>query len=182
MANIVNSLRPWSDCSGAVRARSCKNVSYAIVQPTEVQISLRIRYIQSFKILASFCSWGQAGLNLTWNLPLTCNGKKCVSSHQIFIKRADNLDRRKNPDKFIVRPDPTFKLQKFEPPHDKTNKMACLQCLHEESLGLKLPIESTLKTLIRLGRCPGWSESSLGAHGILMVLSWGGSILSSLIA
>ena len=31
------------------------------------------------------------------------------------------------------------------------------------------------KTLIRLGECPGWSESSLGAHAILLVLSWGGS-------
>ena len=27
------------------------------------------------------------------------------------------------------------------------------------------------ETLIRLGRCPGWSESSLGAHAILLVLS-----------
>ena len=33
----------------------------------------------------------------------------------------------------------------------------------------------TAKTLIRLGRCPGWSESSLGTHAILLVLSWGGS-------
>ena len=31
------------------------------------------------------------------------------------------------------------------------------------------------KTLIRLGRCPGWSESSLGTKAILLVLSWGGS-------
>ena len=31
------------------------------------------------------------------------------------------------------------------------------------------------KTLIRLGGCPGWSESSLGAHAISFVLSWGGS-------
>ena len=29
--------------------------------------------------------------------------------------------------------------------------------------------------LIRLGGCPGWSESSLGAQIILLVLSWGGS-------
>ena len=36
----------------------------------------------------------------------------------------------------------------------------------------------TAKTLIRLGRCPGWSESSLGGHPILLVLSWGGSNLS----
>ena len=33
----------------------------------------------------------------------------------------------------------------------------------------------TAKTLIRLGGCPGWSESSLGAQVILLVLSWGGS-------
>ena len=33
----------------------------------------------------------------------------------------------------------------------------------------------TTKTLIRLGGCPGWSESSLGAHAILLVLTWGGS-------
>ena len=34
-----------------------------------------------------------------------------------------------------------------------------------------------VKTLIRLGGCPGWSKSSLGAHVILLVLSWGGSFL-----
>ena len=34
-----------------------------------------------------------------------------------------------------------------------------------------------VKILIRLGGCgcPGWSESSLGAHAILLVLSWAGS-------
>ena len=39
-----------------------------------------------------------------------------------------------------------------------------LLCPHEESLGPQLPIERTAKTLIRLGRCPGWSESSLGTQ------------------
>ena len=29
------------------------------------------------------------------------------------------------------------------------------------------------KSLIKLGGCPGWSESLLGAHAILLVLSWG---------
>ena len=33
----------------------------------------------------------------------------------------------------------------------------------------------TAKTLIRLGGCPGWSESLLGAHAIMLVLSRGGS-------
>ena len=79
-----------------------------------------------------------------------------------------------------------------EPPHDKTNKMMCAQrrlrsawasaqsdhslhCSHEETLGPQLPIERTAKTLIRLCGCPGWSESSLGTHVILLVLSWGSS-------
>ena len=36
----------------------------------------------------------------------------------------------------------------------------------------------TAKTLIRMGGCPGWSESLLGAHAILLVLSWSGSFYS----
>ena len=49
---------------------------------------------------------------------------------------------------------------------------------HEESFGPCLPIECLVKTLIRMGGCPGWSESSLGAQVILFVLSWGGSVVS----
>ena len=40
------------------------------------------------------------------------------------------------------------------------------RCLHAESLGPLLPIEHTAKTLIRLGGCPGWSESSLGTQSL----------------
>ena len=39
-----------------------------------------------------------------------------------------------------------------------------LRCPYEGSLGPELPNERTAKTLIRLDGCPGWSESSLGAH------------------
>ena len=46
---------------------------------------------------------------------------------------------------------------------------------HEDSLGPELPAERTMKTLIRLGECPDWSESSAGRTVILRVLSWGGS-------
>ena len=35
----------------------------------------------------------------------------------------------------------------------------------------------TAKTLISLGGCPGWSESSLGAHAILLVLPCGGAYI-----
>ena len=49
------------------------------------------------------------------------------------------------------------------------------RCSPEAKLGPKLPTERTAKTLIRLGGCPGWSESLLGTKVILLVLSWGGS-------
>ena len=71
-----------------------------------------------------------------------------------------------------------------EPPYEKTSKMACVpsedsdqpghqpslishRCPHEENLGTELPIKRTAKTLIRLGG----SESSLGTHAVLLVLS-----------
>ena len=49
------------------------------------------------------------------------------------------------------------------------------RCPPEAKLGLKLLIEHAAKTLIRLGGCPGWSESLLGTKVILLVLSWDGS-------
>ena len=39
-----------------------------------------------------------------------------------------------------------------------------LHCPHEETLDPQLPIERTAKALIRLGGCPGWSESSPGTQ------------------
>ena len=64
-----------------------------------------------------------------------------------------------------------------EPHHDKPNKMACApsedsdQPAHPINLVRvfavhmkKVWVERTAKTLIRLGGCPGWSESSMGAQ------------------
>ena len=55
-----------------------------------------------------------------------------------------------------------------------------LRCPHEGSLGPYVPIEHTAKRLIRLGGCPGWSESSLGAHAILVILSYACSFVKGL--
>ena len=51
-----------------------------------------------------------------------------------------------------------------------------LRCPHEETLGPQRPL-STQRRLIRLGGYPDCrlSEPSLGAHAILLVLTWGGS-------
>ena len=80
----------------------------------------------------------------------------------------------------------------FEPPHDKTNKITCVPSEDLDQPGRR-PSRIRVFTvhmrkhwalnyllcaqwrLIRLGRCPGWSESSLGAHAILLVLSCCGS-------
>ena len=82
----------------------------------------------------------------------------------------------------------------IEPAHDKTNKMACAPSEDSDQPGhppslirvfairmkepwvLSCPL-SAQRRLIRLGGCPGWSESSLGAHAIWWVLSCAASLL-----
>ena len=49
------------------------------------------------------------------------------------------------------------------------NQSPC--CPHEKALGPKLPTGRIVKHLTRLGRYQGWSESSLGARVISLVLS-----------
>ena len=86
----------------------------------------------------------------------------------------------------------------IEPPHDKTNKVACAPSEDSDQPGhppilirvftirmkkpwvLSYPL-SAQRSLIRLGGCPGWSESSLGAQVILWVLSRGGSYKKNII-
>ena len=52
-----------------------------------------------------------------------------------------------------------------------------LRCVFYGWLRTQAFFKRTVKTLIRLGGCPGWSESLLGTHAISLVLSWGGSFL-----
>ena len=65
------------------------------------------------------------------------------------------------------------------PPHDKINKMACAHSKDADQPGhlpslirvfikkawiLSYPLSAQRRLLIRLGRCPDWSESSLGTQ------------------
>ena len=78
-----------------------------------------------------------------------------------------------------------------EPPHDKTNEITCAPSEdsdlpgHPPSLIRVFAVRSMSnwgpnvsscgqRRLIRLGGCPRWSESLLGAQAILLILSWGG--------
>ena len=88
-----------------------------------------------------------------------------------------------------------------EPQNDKTNKMICAPSEDSDQPGhlpspirvfavcmkkswvLSYPLSTQRRfwsdwadaQAIKLGRCPGWSESSLGVHAILLVLSCCGS-------
>ena len=80
----------------------------------------------------------------------------------------------------------------YEPQLDKTNKMTVRPAKTQISLGIR-PVWSESSLCAQLvakdplflhadsedsdqtGRMPSWSESSLGAHAILLVLSWGGT-------
>ena len=55
-----------------------------------------------------------------------------------------------------------------------------LRCPLEEPLVHSWPVTAQ-RRLIRLGVCPGWSECSLGAHVILLVLSCSGSYINILL-
>ena len=90
---------------------------------------------------------------------------------------------------------PPFLLQLadhvYEPPHDKTNKVACAPSKDSDQPGhlpslirvfpvhmkrawvLSYPMSTQGRLWIRLGRCLGWSESLLGTHATMLVLSWG---------
>ena len=69
------------------------------------------------------------------------------------------------------------------PGKDQTGQMlGCPPVWSESSLCAQWIAKDKLfscrqRRLIRLGRCPGWSESLLGAHALLLVLSCAGSII-----
>ena len=58
----------------------------------------------------------------------------------------------------------------------KKNKKKVYVLPAKTQIRLSIRTERTAKTLIRLGGCPGCSESFLGAHAILLVLSLGVSL------
>ena len=112
-------------------------------------------------------------------LVLSCRGSNVKARHVVL-----KADRQKTSD--------THKIEcTYEPPHDKTNKMVCApsedwSVLASAVLAVRMKKDWVLsyplgaqRRLIRLGGCPGWSESSLGAQSAvsLLVLLWGGSYM-----
>ena len=160
-------------------ANSQMNVWIVIVNEPNINLPFIIYiqkvYIRQRVVVVMFCTYlhsKEIGLSL-W--------QKYV--HMIFLYI-----------NFIFREIKTYRVLHFvnEPPHDKTNRMACApskdsdQPEHPPSLirvlavcmkkawVLSYPL-SAQRRLIRLGGCPGWSESSLDTQVILLVLSCGDS-------
>ena len=100
--------------------------------------------------------------------------------------------KKKNVMKYICAAYVDSRKKHFEPPHDKTNKMtfvssedsdqpgnppSLIRVFAVRSMGSLGPnFASGGQRWLWQGGCPGWSESSLGAQIILMVLSCRGSI------
>ena len=122
----------------------------------------------------------------------TCNGIFSVSAI-IFFRTKDKGNRTArgfvNPADIVLHWNITLVWNpidsvstKNEPRHDKTNKLSVRPVKTQISLGIR-PVWSviavhmkkawvlscplnTQRRLIRLGGCPGWSESSLGAQSL----------------
>ena len=183
---IINTLNIW--------ARPWENVT-CHMRTTKAQIRLPLCssllrwynisrfYSQNFKTLASVAA--QAGLCLAWSE--TPEDTFCRVMAHILITNHFN---------FVYYPKLLQScLHNNEPQHDKTNKMTCTQqqliildicqvwsVFAVNFMGSSAPKASLYgqwKSLIKLGGCPGWSESSLGAQVILLVLSCSGSYFYS---
>ena len=68
-------------------------------------------------------------------------------------------------------------FQQYEPPRDKTNTMAYAPSEDSDQPGHPPSLIGVFAVRMKKAHsgCPGWSESSLGAHAILLVFSRGGS-------
>ena len=131
----------------------------------------------------------------SWSLPFTFTVQ---SDHINYIWRGSIKLQSKKSDhiaSFCINQLDQWRQQRrqrlYEPRHDKTNKVACASRKDSDQLGhapslirvfavrmkkawiLSFPLSAQR----RLGGYPGWSESSLGAHALVLVLSWFGSFL-----
>ena len=145
----------------------------------------------------SYKQWAKRNLQTESQIPGPLNGWACAVKicHDGMLEDINSLDWAQSDlglHCLSKTKDHYSNLLINEPSHDQTNKITCtlsedsdqpghplclisLCCQHGETLCPKLPIECTAKTQIRLGGCPGWSESSLSAHLILLVLLCCGS-------
>ena len=118
------------------------------------------------------CSWNRITFHMT------CAQMTATTNLVSLTVTYTNTQPTNTENHAVNRLDVDSSSQRNELPHDKTNKMVGAPSEDIDQPGQCAQWaakDPTAKTLIRLGRCPGWSESSLGAPTILLVLSWGSS-------
>ena len=140
------------------------------MRPANTQISLGTSPVWSE---SSLSSWSKLG---------------SLANHWVHSEDSDQTERM--PRLIWVFAGRTCHLKKS--PHDNTNKMACAPsedsghppCLisvfavHMKKAWVLSYPPSAQRRLWSDWVMPSWSRSSLGAHAILLVLSWGGSFNS----
>ena len=100
--------------------------------------------------------------------------KKQVINLRIYSKTVAEMSRLvTKPTKWHVPPTKTLiRLGGSDQPGHLPSLIRVFAVHMKKAWVLGYPL-SAQQRLIRLGGCPGWSEASLGAHVILLVLSWG---------
>ena len=93
-----------------------------------------------------------------------------TASYRFHCAPAQMSRHMTKPTKWSVRPTKTQISLGIRPVWSES-----LQCAQWVDQRTQCFFMQTANTLITLGGCPGWSESSLGKKVILFVLSWGGS-------
>ena len=147
-----------------------KSCSFGLPRVTFVNCCQFMYSVISFwNVFLFFC--------LTWSISFSCTAGFTHFVHDFLRSFQTSIDVKTNemshlmtkPTKWLCAQRCLRSAWAFAQP-DQSHR-----CPHEETSGAELPVECTAKTLIRLGGCPGWSEFSLGAQIISLVLSWDGS-------
>ena len=117
--------------------------------------------IPSRRVLSSYRSWKK------WTRPSSGPHSHCFSRMDIYELGLSLIPKQ---------------MSQNEPPHDKTKKMTVRPAKTQINLGIR-PVWSESSLCAQcIAKDPSflhaysedWSESLLGAHSILLLLSWGG--------
>ena len=129
------------------------------------------------------------------DMPKATVATQCLMAAPFIVPRPATAEGRCNVAVDLITNFDT--TSKYEPPHDKTNKMIVRPAKTQISLGIR-PVwsESSLSAWRKLGslathwahredsdqtgRCPGWSESSLGAQSFCWFCHEAAHILKTL--
>ena len=136
-----------------------------------MQLAVRPTFLPAESLAISNCPWKICdrrrwfSISPRTGLKLFCPIKSlCTQSSYLFLSSAHWWFRKLHVSHDTTKPQNECTPSEVSDQPGNPPSRISFHCLHEENLVPKLSTERTAKTLIRLGGCLGWSESSLCAH------------------